>query len=198
MLPTFISAPSWRRSNGNCPTEGFGGECLVRGGLPPSSPGPQMCLRLLFLELLYFCAEISCMFCYIYSQLLDTFLVFLFSFITDTQHCGCNRLMFTVKLPPRAVQLTTTISLCLSHTQTGKSTVVHAVVVHGMVSSTPTPGRSLQGRHTTGTGRSLGGGLGAPVPVGGLLSPLCSFSTRGLTWPLVCRLLHLHVPTSDE
>lgn len=49
-----------------------------------------------------------------------------------------------------------------------------------------------------GLARALGRGLGAPVPVGGLLSWLCGFSTCGLTWPLVCRLPHLYVPISDE
>ena len=76
--------------------------------------------------------------------------------------------------------------------------VVHAVAVHGMVSSTLTPGRTLEGRHAAGTGHALGEGLGAPVPVGGLLSRLCSSSTRGLTRFLVCCLPHLHVPLSDE
>lgn len=57
--------------------------------------------------------------------------------------------------------------LSLSHTHTGKSVVIHAVVVHGMVSSTPTPGLSLEGRHATGTGPCIGQGPGGPSAGGG-------------------------------
>lgn len=73
--PPSSQHPAGGGRTGTALQRGLGG-CLVRDGLPPLSPGPQMYLHLLFLELLYFCAESSCMFCYIYSQLLDTFWCF--------------------------------------------------------------------------------------------------------------------------